>query len=291
MVSVQDHKRIHDGDKGPNTGGMGTVSPSTHLSRRDAQADHAGHRPAHHRAAWPPRGASTRASSTSGLMITDKGPRVLEFNARFGDPETQVIMARMKSDIVPILKGVRRGRPGRREDRVGEGPRGVRGAGGEGLSRRPPRPGRRSAASTTLQKRAGHRRLPRRHRAEGRQAGHGGRPRARGDRARPTSTPPSPRAYEGVARVSFDGMHYRKDIGRKALARLHAPGRRPPMAQSPMVGGADGQRQRPAHDGGDGARARGLRRPHRDARAVRPPHAGGGDRGSPARPRAAASRS
>ena len=98
-----------DDDKGPNTGRHGHGLARHQPVPRHAQADHAGDRPAHHRRAWPPRGASTRACSTPGSMITDAGPRVLEFNARFGDPETQVIMARMRSDIVPILQGVAEG--------------------------------------------------------------------------------------------------------------------------------------------------------------------------------------
>ena len=88
---------------------MGTVSPSTHLSvEMHKQIMHEIVLPTDRRA-WPRTDASTRACSTSGLMITEKGPKVLEFNARFGDPETQVIVARMKSDIVPILKGVAEG--------------------------------------------------------------------------------------------------------------------------------------------------------------------------------------
>jgi phosphoribosylamine--glycine ligase len=105
MVSAQDHKRALDGDQGPNTGGMGTISPATHLSL-DV------HKQIMQEIILPTvkglaeEGRRYQGVLYAGLMITDKGPKVLEFNARFGDPETQVIMARMRSDIVPILQGV-----------------------------------------------------------------------------------------------------------------------------------------------------------------------------------------
>ena len=108
MVSVQDHKRVGDGDTGSNTGGMGTVSPSTSLSLEM-------HKQIMQEIILPTIGGLSAEGRRyqgllyAGLMITDKGPRVLEFNARFGDPETQVIMARMRSDIVPILQGVAEG--------------------------------------------------------------------------------------------------------------------------------------------------------------------------------------
>ena len=127
MVSVQDHKRVLDGDQGPNTGGMGTVSPSTSLSLDM-------HKQIMQEIVLPTIGGMAAEGRTyqgvlyAGLMITDKGPKVLEFNARFGDPETQVIMARMRSDIVPILQGVAEGQLKDDQDRLGQGARGLRGA-------------------------------------------------------------------------------------------------------------------------------------------------------------------
>ena len=102
MASVQDHKRAGDGDHGPNTGGMGTVSPTTNIS-----VD--GHKRIMQEIVLPTiaglaaEGRRFQGVLFAGLMMTEAGPKVLEFNARFGDPETQVIMARMRSDIVPIL--------------------------------------------------------------------------------------------------------------------------------------------------------------------------------------------
>src|SRR6185436_7752307 len=105
MVSVQDHKQVADGDKGPNTGGMGTVSPATNLSV-DV------HKQIMHEIVFPTikgmaaEGRKYQGVLYVGLMMTEKGPKVLEYNARFGDPETQVIMAHMGSDIVPTLQRV-----------------------------------------------------------------------------------------------------------------------------------------------------------------------------------------
>ena len=126
MVSVQDHKRALDGDQGPNTGGMGTVSPCHQPQPRRPQADHAGDRAARPIGGLAAEGRRYQGVLYAGLMITDAGPKVLEFNARFGDPETQVIMARMRSDIVPILQ--RRGRGPARATRRSSGPRSRRSA-------------------------------------------------------------------------------------------------------------------------------------------------------------------
>src|SRR5512134_839466 len=108
MISVQDHKRLGDGDTGPNTGGMGTVAPSTNMSL-DV------HKQIMQEIILPTikgldaEGRRYQGVLYAGLMMTDAGPRVLEYNARFGAPETQVIMARMKSDLVPVLKAVAAG--------------------------------------------------------------------------------------------------------------------------------------------------------------------------------------
>ena len=103
MVSAQDHKRIFDGDKGPNTGGMGAYSPAPVYTEEMAELVN--------RTIIEPTIKAMEAEGTpftgilyTGLMLTEKGPRVLEYNARFGDPETQPIMMRMKSDIVPLFQ-------------------------------------------------------------------------------------------------------------------------------------------------------------------------------------------
>ncbi len=102
MAPSQDHKPVFDGDAGPNTGGMGAYSPAPIVS--DAMLDDV------HRTILVPcvegmakEGRPYRGVLYAGLMITDCGPKVIEFNCRFGDPETQVVLPRMKSDIVPAM--------------------------------------------------------------------------------------------------------------------------------------------------------------------------------------------
>ncbi|HRD45385.1 MAG TPA: phosphoribosylamine--glycine ligase [Caulobacter sp.] len=105
---AQDHKRAHDGDEGPNTGGMGTYSPAPVLT--DALA-----RRAFEEAVLPAvkgmaaEGNPYRGVLYAGLMLTATGPRLVEFNARFGDPECQVLMLRLAGDIVPYLKAAAEG--------------------------------------------------------------------------------------------------------------------------------------------------------------------------------------
>ncbi|MBQ7933182.1 MAG: phosphoribosylamine--glycine ligase [Lachnospiraceae bacterium] len=102
MTSAQDHKRAKDGDQGLNTGGMGTFSPSPFYTDEvdefckkyiyQATVD-----------AMAAEGREFKGIIFFGLMLTPKGPRVLEYNARFGDPETQVVLCRMKNDIIDVI--------------------------------------------------------------------------------------------------------------------------------------------------------------------------------------------
>ena len=109
LASSQDHKRVFDGDGGPNTGGMGAYSPAPVVRETD----------------WPlirsqvfeptlaelrRRGILFRGVLYAGLMMTERGPKVLEFNCRFGDPETQAILPRWKGDILPALFACAEGR-------------------------------------------------------------------------------------------------------------------------------------------------------------------------------------
>lgn len=103
MTSAQDHKRAMDGDKGLNTGGMGTFSPSPFYTEEvdsfckkyiyQATVD-----------AMASEGREFKGIIFFGLMLTEKGPRVLEYNARFGDPEAQVVLPRMKNDIIEVME-------------------------------------------------------------------------------------------------------------------------------------------------------------------------------------------
>lgn len=98
MVIAQDHKRAFDGDKGPNTGGMGAYSPVPHISDNVVQQ-------AYDSIVYPTvqamtdQGISFTGILYAGLILTKEGPKVIEFNARFGDPETQVVLPRMASDF------------------------------------------------------------------------------------------------------------------------------------------------------------------------------------------------
>ena len=105
MVSSQDHKRALDGDKGLNTGGMGTISPNPHYD--DAMADRCMKEiflPTIH--AMNAEGRPFKGCLYFGLMLTPDGPKVIEYNSRFGDPETQVVLPRLKTDFVDVLEAV-----------------------------------------------------------------------------------------------------------------------------------------------------------------------------------------
>ena len=105
MVSSKDHKRAYDCDKGPNTGGMGTISPNPHYTDEMAELCR--------KTIFEPtieamqkEGRPFKGCLYFGLMLTKDGPKVIEYNARFGDPETQVVLPRLKTDLVDIINAV-----------------------------------------------------------------------------------------------------------------------------------------------------------------------------------------
>ncbi len=102
MVLAQDHKRLLDGDRGPNTGGMGAVAPLPHVPASVAEAIRRDVLEPTARALCED-GAPFRGVLYAGLMLTREGPRVLEFNARFGDPEAQVLLPLLDSDVAEVL--------------------------------------------------------------------------------------------------------------------------------------------------------------------------------------------
>lgn len=105
MVIAQDHKRAFDGDQGPNTGGMGAYSPVPQISDTViAQSLETIVKPTAN--AMISEGRTFSGILYAGLMLTADGPKVIEFNARFGDPETQVILPRLKTDLVDVLEAV-----------------------------------------------------------------------------------------------------------------------------------------------------------------------------------------
>jgi phosphoribosylamine--glycine ligase len=108
FASAQDHKRVGDGDTGPNTGGMGAYSPAPIMTAAVISR-------VMHEIILPTlsgmkaRGAPFRGVLFAGLMIGKDGPKLIEFNARFGDPETQVMLPRLEDDIVPLLEACAKG--------------------------------------------------------------------------------------------------------------------------------------------------------------------------------------
>jgi phosphoribosylamine--glycine ligase len=108
LATAQDHKRAFDGDKGPNTGGMGAYSPAPNIDAAMSgriMSDIV----APTMRAMKAMGTPYKGVLYAGLMITPQGPKLIEYNARFGDPETQVLMPRLMSDLVPALLASRDG--------------------------------------------------------------------------------------------------------------------------------------------------------------------------------------
>ena len=108
MVSSMDHKRAHDGDTGLNTGGMGTIAPNPYYTKEIAEECM--------RTIFLPtvrameaEGRTFRGCLYFGLMLTPKGPRVIEYNCRFGDPETQVVLPLLQSDLLTVMQAVANG--------------------------------------------------------------------------------------------------------------------------------------------------------------------------------------
>ena len=105
MVIAQDHKRAFDGDKGPNTGGMGAYSPVPQISESAVQE-------AIETVLHPTAKAMIQENRSftgilyAGLILTNDGPKVIEFNARFGDPETEVVLPRLENDLVDVCNAV-----------------------------------------------------------------------------------------------------------------------------------------------------------------------------------------
>jgi len=217
LVAAQDHKRVGDGDIGPNTGGMGAYSTPTLVDdqMRDWLLNHIA-RPVV--AGMREEGAEFRGILYCGLIMTARGPMVLEFNARFGDPETQPMVMRLESDLLgPFIASI--------EGRVSDGDfrwsqdssvTVVLASGGY--------PGAYETGKQILglQDAAAMDNVVVFHagttRREDKYFTAGGRVlgvTARGSDLRTAID----RAYAACAKIRFDGMHYRKDIGARALRK------------------------------------------------------------------------
>jgi len=219
MVPSQDHKAVFDGDQGPNTGGMGAYSPAPVVTPNMLGEIH--------RTILQPcidgmarRGTPFVGVLYAGLMITMDGPKVIEFNCRFGDPETQVVLPRLKSDLLPILIACCDGMIDKQRIEwnnnacvsvvmaspgyPGEYPKGLPVSGIDAAE----------MGEDVMVFHAGTR-------------AQGGAPVTNGGRVLNVtalgSTIPAAiaSAYDAVCLIHFDGAHYRSDIGKKALARLH----------------------------------------------------------------------
>jgi phosphoribosylamine--glycine ligase len=219
LMSAQDHKRVFDDDEGPNTGGMGAFTPSPLMDE--------GMRARVMRDIIEPVLAGLRAEGDeyrgflyAGLMLTCDGPKVIEFNVRFGDPEAQVVIPMIAEDLAPRLAAAADGQLDatpiafRPEKHVGV----VLASGGYPGSFVAGKPvsglDEASGLDDVLVFHAGTSASE-----DGRGRGivtAGGRVLTVVGRGA-TYAAAIARAYEGVSRISFDGMHYRKDIGRKAI--------------------------------------------------------------------------
>ena len=217
LASVQDHKRLLDGDKGPNTGGMGTISPALNL-KLELHKEIMSTIIIPTIAGLSKEGRSFSGVLYAGLMIgTDGKPRVLEFNARFGDPECQVILARLKSDLASLLVAVADGALADVKVEWAKEPAVCIVVASEGYP-------------DSVVKGREVRRVP--DSEEGLQILHGATTldgqklvtnggRVFAVTAVGASLPQAlNRAYEAVAQVDFDGAQFRRDIGASALKRL-----------------------------------------------------------------------
>jgi phosphoribosylamine---glycine ligase len=217
LGSAQDHKRIFDGDRGPNTGGMGAFAPSPLVDAElEARVMREIVEPVMH--GMRAEGHEYRGFLYVGLMLTCDGPKVIEFNVRFGDPEAQVVLPLVDGDLVSMLTAAADGDLGGKTAALGRdvavgvvlASAGYPGSVSQGV----PITGIDEAealagvdvfhAGTAM--------------SEGRLVTAGGRVLTVVGRGA-TFDDGIARAYEGVAKISFDGMQYRRDIGQKAKAR------------------------------------------------------------------------
>jgi len=217
LVAAQDHKRAGDGDTGPNTGGMGAYSTAdlVDAGMRDWLVNHIA-RPVV--AGMKAEGTEFKGVLYCGLMMTARGPMVLEFNCRFGDPETQPILMRLESDLVEALEASIQGRLSEGDFKWSQDPSVcvVMSSGGyPGTYEVGKRIDGLDEASVLEGVKVYNARTSKR---DGNYYSAGGRVLGVTARAANLQTAVD-RAYEACAKITFDGAHYRKDIGARALKR------------------------------------------------------------------------
>lgn len=217
MVTSMDHKRAYDGDVGPNTGGMGTVAPNPYFTPEIAKRcmDEIFMPTV---AAMNAEGRKFKGCLYFGLMLTQNGPKVIEYNCRFGDPETQVVLPLLESDLLDIFEAVEQERLAQAEVRFmdkaaccvvlasGGYPKNYRtGLPVEGLKNAEAKEGVSVYHAGTKK-------------ADGRLVTAGGR--VLGVTAvAGTLEEAVANAYEAAGEIHFEQMHFRKDIGRRALTK------------------------------------------------------------------------
>jgi phosphoribosylamine--glycine ligase len=214
LAPTQDHKAAFDGDTGPNTGGMGAYCDEAILSESQTQE-------ILNRVIFPTVHAMNFTGFLyAGLMMTSSGPKVLEFNVRLGDPETQPILHRMASDFVPALFAASEGKLGnaKLEWRAGPSVCVVMASGGYPGAYQTGKPIRGMEAAEAAGATVFH---------AGTRLGATGIETAGGRVLGVTASGADlataiDAAYRGVRDISFDGMHYRRDIGHKGLRRNSA---------------------------------------------------------------------
>jgi len=216
MISAQDHKRAFDGDKGPNTGGMGTYAPAPVMTEEmTARAVEEILKPTI--AAMAKEGRPYRGCLYAGLMITAEGPKVVEFNARFGDPETQVVLPLLDGDLYEIMCACCEGRLAEVPIawKKGAAVCVVLAAGGYPGAYEKGREIHGIADAEDAGALVFHAGTAER---DGNIVTNGGR--VLGVVGRGADIPAAVRAaYDAVEKISFDGMSYRKDIAHRALRR------------------------------------------------------------------------
>jgi phosphoribosylamine---glycine ligase len=216
LASAQDHKRVFDNDKGPNTGGMGAYSPAPVVTPALFKEilDKIIYRTIDGLAK---EGIEFKGVLYAGVMLTKDGPKTLEFNVRFGDPETQAILPRMRSDLLEVMLAVAEGRL----NRVGQLEWDDRSCvcvvcASEGYPGTYPKDKEISGLDQAAQMKdivvfhAGTRKIPAKYLTSGGRVlgvtGLGG-----------TIKEAIDNTYQAVEKIRFEGMHYRRDIGQKAL--------------------------------------------------------------------------
>ena len=217
LVAAQDHKRVGDGDSGPNTGGMGAYSTATIVD--DKMRDWLVHHIAEPViAGMKAEGAEYKGVLYCGLMMTARGPMVLEFNCRFGDPETQPILMRLESDLVEALEASVGGRVSEGDFRWSPDASAcvvIASAGYPGTFEA----GKKIAGLESVGAMEGVKVF---HAATSRRDDvyftSGGRVLGVTARAPDLATAVE-RAYAAVSMIGFEGMHYRKDIAARALKK------------------------------------------------------------------------